>query len=133
MPQTTPALAGVVVSTLVKDYKSGAQAGEIAILHRLNHLLITGLLLIMSTLANSIWIDVRTADEFNAGHIEDAAHIPYEEIAMRISEITTDKDATIHLYCRSGNRSGIAQQILQSMGFTNAVNEGGYEMLLQQQ
>lgn len=87
----------------------------------------------MPTLANSIWIDVRTADEFNAGHIEGAAHIPYEEIALRISEITKDKDATIHLYCRSGNRSGIAQQILQSMGFTNAVNEGGYEMLIQQQ
>ena len=87
----------------------------------------------MSTLSNSIWIDVRTADEFNAGHIEGAAHIPYEEIAVRISEVTTDKDAIIHLYCRSGNRSGIAQQILQSMGFSNAVNEGGYEMLIQQQ
>jgi phage shock protein E len=104
-------------------------------LHRLNYLLITGLLLIMSNLthANDIWIDVRTADEFNAGHIEGAAHIPYEEIAARISEITTDKNATIHLYCRSGNRSGIAQQTLLAMGFNNAVNEGGYETLLQRQ
>ena len=83
--------------------------------------------------ANAIWIDVRTADEFHSGHIEGAAHIPYEDIGMRISEITTDKNATIHLYCRSGNRSGIAQQILQSIGFKNAVNEGGYEMLLRQQ
>ncbi len=79
------------------------------------------------------WIDVRTLDEFNAGHIAGAAHIPYEEIAVRIGEITTDKNAVIHLYCRSGNRSGIAQQTLQSMGFKNAVNEGGYEALLQQQ
>lgn len=104
-------------------------------LRRLNYFFLTGLLLIMSTLAyaNEIWIDVRTADEFNSGHIQGAAHIPYEEIAARISEITTDKDATIHLYCRSGNRSGIAQQTLQGMGFKNAVNEGGYEMLLQQQ
>jgi phage shock protein E len=102
---------------------------------RLNYLLITGLLLIMSslTLANDIWIDVRTTDEFNSGHIEGAAHIPYEEIATRISEVTTDKNARIHLYCRSGNRSGIAQQTLQAMGFNNAVNEGGYESLLQQQ
>ncbi len=84
----------------------------------------------MSTTTNSFWIDVRTADEFNAGHLEGAAHIPYEEIAPRISEITTDKNATIHLYCRSGNRSGIAQQILQSIGFTNAINEGGYEDIL---
>ncbi|MCE3252405.1 MAG: MerR family transcriptional regulator [Cellvibrio sp.] len=104
-------------------------------LRRLNYLFITGLLLIMPslTLANDIWIDVRTADEFNSGHLEGAAHVPYEEIAARISEVTTDKDATIHLYCRSGNRSGIAQQTLQAMGFKNAVNEGGYEALLQKQ
>lgn len=103
-------------------------------LHPLFKLICTGLLLIMSsvTFANEIWIDVRTAEEFNAGHLKDAAHIPYEEIAARISEITTDKNATIHLYCRSGNRSGIAQQTLQAMGFKNAVNEGGYEYLLQQ-
>lgn len=102
-------------------------------LHRLNYLLITGLLLIMSTfaLADEIWIDVRTTDEFNAGHLEGAIHIPYEEIATRIGEVTTDKDATLHLYCRSGNRSGIAQQTLQAAGFTKVVNEGGYEDLKQ--
>jgi phage shock protein E len=95
----------------------------------------TGLFLIMAntTLAQDIWIDVRTADEFNAGHLEDAIHIPYEEIAARISEVTTDKDATIRLYCRSGNRSGIAQQTLQSIGFTKVTNEGGYEDLLRKQ
>lgn len=104
-------------------------------LQRIYRFVITGLLLLMSTqiLASDIWIDVRTTEEFNAGHIEGAAHIPYEEIAARISEITTDKNATIHLYCRSGNRSGIAQQTLQAMGFKNAINEGGYEALLQQQ
>ena len=97
--------------------------------------LITGLLLIMSNLsfATDIWIDVRTTDEFNAGHIAGALHIPYEEIAARISEVTTDKNAKIHLYCRSGNRSGIAQQTLQAMGFTNTSNEGGYEQLLTKQ
>lgn len=86
-----------------------------------------------ATITNAIWIDVRTADEFHSGHIEGAAHIPYEEIAARISEITTDTNATIHLYCRSGNRSGIAQQTLQVMGFKNALNEGGYENILQTQ
>jgi phage shock protein E len=96
-------------------------------------LLSTGSLLIMATQTNAIWIDVRTSDEFNAGHIEGAAHIPYEEIALRIGEVTTDKNANIRLYCRSGNRSGIAQQTLQAMGFSNAVNEGGYEALLYQQ
>jgi phage shock protein E len=79
---------------------------------------------------SGLWIDVRTTDEFNAGHIEGAAHIPYEEIAVRIGEVTTDKNAEIHLYCRSGNRSGIAQQTLLAIGFNNAINEGGYEALL---
>ena len=81
-------------------------------------------------MSTNIWIDVRTADEFNAGHIEGAAHIPYEEIAARIRELTSDKQATLHLYCRSGNRSGIAQQTLLAMGFNKALNEGGYEDLL---
>lgn len=101
----------------------------------LHHFLIASLLLIMSNqiLANDIWIDVRTADEFHAGHLEGAIHIPYEEIAARIGEVTTDKNATLHLYCRSGNRSGIAQQTLQAAGFTEVVNEGGYEALLQRQ
>lgn len=84
-------------------------------------------------ITNHVWIDVRTADEFNAGHINGAAHIPYEEIASRISEVTTDKHSVIHLYCRSGNRSGIAQQTLLTLGFSNAINEGGYEDLLRRQ
>jgi phage shock protein E len=97
--------------------------------------MMTGLFLIMAnlTFAQDIWIDVRTADEFNAGHLDGAIHIPYEEIATRISEVTTDKTATIRLYCRSGNRSGIAQQTLQSVGFTKVTNEGGYEDLLRKQ
>jgi phage shock protein E len=80
-------------------------------------------------MSTNIWIDVRTAEEFNAGHIEGAAHIPYEEIAARICDLTTDKQATLHLYCRSGHRSGIAQQTLLALGFNNARNEGGYEDL----
>jgi phage shock protein E len=106
-------------------------------LKRLSHLLIASLLLIMSNSVfanetqNAIWIDVRTSDEFNAGHLQGAIHIPYEEIGARIGEVTTDKNTTIHLYCRSGNRSGIAQQTLQALGFSKAVNEGGYEDLKQ--
>lgn len=98
------------------------------------HRLLGSILLMMSiqVMANNYWIDVRTTDEFNAGHIEGATHIPYEEIAQRIAEVTSDKNATINLYCRTGRRSGIAQETLQAMGFTNAVNQGGYEDLIKQ-
>lgn len=103
-------------------------------LRSLFFLLLTGLLLMTShsLMADEIWIDVRTTEEFNAGHLEGALHIPYEEIATRISEVTEDKQAVIHLYCRSGNRSGIAQQTLQTLGYTQAINEGGYEDLRRQ-
>ena len=73
------------------------------------------------------WIDVRTAEEFNAGHVEQAVNIPYEEISERISEVTSDKDALIYLYCRSGRRSGIAKEALDQAGFGNVVNVGGFE------
>lgn len=88
------------------------------------------LMVSIHVMADDIWIDVRTTEEYNSGHIEGAIHIPYEEIASRISEITSDKNATIHLYCRSGRRSGIAEGTLKSLGFTQAINEGGYEDLV---
>lgn len=81
-------------------------------------------------MATEYWIDVRTQEEFDAGHIDGAAHIPYEEVLLRIHEVTDNKDAVIHLYCRSGRRSGFAQEALSAHGFSNAINEGGYEDLL---
>lgn len=79
---------------------------------------------------DAFWIDVRTADEYASGHVSEAVHIPYEEIGARISEVTTDKDALIYLYCRSGRRSGIAKAALDEAGFTRVVNAGGLEEAL---
>jgi phage shock protein E len=73
------------------------------------------------------WIDVRTAGEYDAGHVAGAVNIPYGEIAARIAEITTDRDDVIYVYCRSGRRSGIAKSTLEDAGFTNVVNLGGLE------
>ncbi len=77
----------------------------------------------------AIWIDVRTQAEWDRGHLEKAILIPYQEIGQRISEVTTDKSQLIYLYCRSGNRSGIATQILTELGFNNVENRGAYETL----
>jgi phage shock protein E len=73
------------------------------------------------------WIDVRTAEEYASGHVTQAVNIPYEEITERIGEVTTDKDALIYVYCRSGRRSGIAREALAEAGFSNVVNVGGLE------
>jgi phage shock protein E len=93
------------------------------------------LLLVSPLLAwagDAYWIDVRTAEEYAAGHVGQAVNIPYEEIAQRISEVTTEKDAEIYLYCRSGRRSGIAKAALDEAGFTRVVNAGGLEEALKQ-
>ena len=75
-------------------------------------------------------IDVRTAEEFRQGHLPDAVNIPYDEIGSRVSELPSDRSRTIVLYCRSGRRSGIAKQTLEGVGFTNAINAGGYDALM---
>lgn len=77
-----------------------------------------------------LWIDVRTAEEYAGGHVIEAVNIPYEEIVARIGEVTTDKDAEIYLYCRSGRRSGIAMQALEAEGFSRVVNVGGLDQAL---
>ena len=56
--------------------------------------------------SNPIWIDVRTADEYNNGHVSEAVNIPYTEIVEGIYTLTADKDASIYIYCGSGRRSG---------------------------
>lgn len=83
--------------------------------------------------AQSLWIDVRTAEEFKAGHIAGAINIPYDEIEQKITAVTTDKATDIQLYCRSGRRSGIALETLRGMGYSKVTNAGAYEQLKQKQ
>jgi rhodanese-related sulfurtransferase len=70
-------------------------------------------------------IDVRSQEEWDSGHIEGAVHIPYDQIAAHIAEVTTDKTAHIGLYCRSGGRAGLAVATLKDKGYTNVENLGG--------
>ncbi|KKL02890.1 MerR family transcriptional regulator [Rheinheimera mesophila] len=84
-------------------------------------------------IAQSLWIDVRTAEEFKAGHIAGAINIPYDDIEQKITAVTTDKATDIQLYCRSGRRSGIALETLRGMGYSKVTNAGAYEQLKQKQ
>ena len=67
-------------------------------------------------------IDVRTEAEWKTGHLEGALHIEWQDILKISSDI--QKDEEIYLYCRSGNRSGKATQILLEAGYINAKNVG---------
>ena len=80
---------------------------------------------IMDTESDYIIIDARTAEEFAAGHIEDAILIPEYEIANRAEKELPDKDALILVYCRSGRRSKIASDELVKLGYTNVKEFGG--------
>ena len=68
-------------------------------------------------------VDVRTEAEYQAGAIPTAINIPFDVIADNLP--TEDRSARIIVYCRSGNRSGIAQDTLEGLGFTNVTNFGG--------
>lgn len=72
-----------------------------------------------------IVLDVRTEEEYNQGHIEGSILIPNTEINKRASEELPDKDASILIYCRSGNRSAIAAKKLVNLGYTNVYDFGG--------
>ncbi len=73
----------------------------------------------------AIWIDVRSMGEYRQGHKEGALHIPHTIIGEKIRQVTTNKNAEIHLYCAAGVRAGIAKRVLEQMGYTNVLNEGG--------
>lgn len=63
-----------------------------------------------------ILIDVRTAQEFDGGHIPGAINIPVNEVGSRLAEISADQ--TVVVYCRTGNRSAQAADTLEANGYT---------------
>lgn len=70
-------------------------------------------------------IDVRTAGEFESGHIEKSINIPLDVIEATVLEKYPNKDEKLYLYCRSGNRSAQAAKLLVNQGYTNVYDFGG--------
>ena len=71
-------------------------------------------------------IDVRSAEEFQNAHVPDAINIPLGELRDRLPARVKDKNQVLLLHCLSGGRSGIAQQQLKGMGYTNVFNLGSF-------
>ena len=80
---------------------------------------------IMQEQSGFIILDVRTAQEFNSGHIPNAINVPNESITDKQPEQLPDKKQMILVYCRSGRRSKQAAQKLVDMGYTNILEFGG--------
>ncbi|MCX8080901.1 MAG: rhodanese-like domain-containing protein [Bacteroidia bacterium] len=71
----------------------------------------------------AVLLDVRTPEEFKTGSVKGAKNIPLQIIQSKMASL--DKNATLVVFCRSGNRSGMAKSILEANGFKNVINAGG--------
>lgn len=69
----------------------------------------------------AILLDVREADEFASGHIQDAVNAPLSSI----NQVMFSKDTPLFLYCLRGTRSKRAAGMLKNMGYTSVKSIGG--------
>ena len=73
-----------------------------------------------------IILDVREQDEYDSGHIPGAVLLPVGTIdETTAAEVIPEKDSTVLVYCRSGNRSKTASSTLAELGYTNIYEFGG--------
>jgi rhodanese-related sulfurtransferase len=70
-------------------------------------------------------LDVRTAEEFAAGHVPGARNIPVAELQARIGELAAARDRDLVVYCRTGRRAATATGILGTNGFLQLLHLEG--------
>ncbi len=68
-----------------------------------------------------VLLDVRSSEEFKAGHLKNSKNIPLD----KIDTIDIKKDQPLYVFCHSGARSTAAVQQLSKMGYTDLINIGG--------
>jgi phage shock protein E len=82
----------------------------------------------------TIVLDVRTQEEWNAGHAEGSHLLPLPQLSQRLADVDKwtggDKNRAIVVVCRSGNRAGQAKKMLEAAGYTHVENGGAWESLL---
>ena len=76
---------------------------------------------------DALILDVRTAAEYESGHIPNAVNLSNEDIQAGKVDSLKDKSQLIMVYCRSGNRSRQAAQKLAELGYPNVVDFGGIQ------
>lgn len=70
-------------------------------------------------------LDVRTAAEYQTGHIPNAVLLPVDTVKTQAESMLPDKEQTLLVYCRSGNRSATASKYLIALGYQNVFDFGG--------
>jgi rhodanese-related sulfurtransferase len=71
------------------------------------------------TRAAPLILDVRSPREYSAGHVPGAINIPHTELAGRLGELGIDKPDEVVVYCLSGKRAAMAEQVLAQAGYTS--------------
>lgn len=107
---STPAAAGASAEQAPSSGQSSTNSGQSS-----------------ETSATPLIIDVRTPEEFAAGHLDGAVNIDATDadFSERIAEL--DPKGAYTLYCRSGNRAARAAELMTAAGFTEVRNAGGLE------
>lgn len=78
----------------------------------------------------AVLVDVREQSEWDAGHIADAILVPLSQLREGVDQSRLDKDKTLYLYCRSGNRVRYAADILTPLGYDAQPLPWGYSELV---
>lgn len=70
-------------------------------------------------------LDVRTPGEYAAGHVPGAENIPHTELGQHLERLDAYRDKPVVLYCKSGRRAAMAEEILGKAGFKQLLHLDG--------
>lgn len=72
-----------------------------------------------------VYVDVREESEWDAGHMPGAVHLGRGVLEVKVKQVFPDAATPLVLYCAGGNRSALAADILQVMGYSNVASMSG--------
>ena len=105
----------LILAAVVAVVLTLKKAGQISVKDALAHLK-----------NGALVIDVRSAGEFNSGHLPVAINLPSDELETALPRRVKDRNQVLLLHCLSGTRSGLAKIKLKRMGYPNVFNLGSY-------
>ena len=73
---------------------------------------------------DAVYLDVREPNEWNLGHLPGATHMPRGILETKV-EAAVPRDRKVVIYCAGGNRSALAADTLQQMGYGDVVSMSG--------
>jgi phage shock protein E len=77
-------------------------------------------------LAGAVVVDVRSPEEFQAGHLPGTLNLPLSDLPDAALRRWPDRQQVLLLHCLSGSRSGVARRLLNGAGYTRVFNLGSY-------